>query len=124
MRWRRVRNARSSAVTAWASDEDDAPKLTRAKRFNLEATTTVEQGDREALERTCRYLLRGPLALDRLKRDAETQTIRYGLKRPDRRRTTHPVMTLQQLLARMTALIPSPRLCLRRTFGVLASGGT
>jgi hypothetical protein len=76
-------------------DEDDAPKLTRANSarklcavvdgFNLEATTTMEQGDREALERTCRYQLRGPLALDRLKIDEETETIRYELKHPDRR---------------------------------------
>jgi hypothetical protein len=43
--------------------------------FNLEATTTVEQGDREALERTCRYLLRGPMALDRLKIDEETDSL-------------------------------------------------
>ena len=43
-------------------DEEDTPKLHSAKSagklravvdgFNLEATTTVEQGDREALERT------------------------------------------------------------------------
>ena len=46
-------------------EDDDAPKFTSAKGanklcavvggFNLEATTTVKQGDREALERTCRY---------------------------------------------------------------------
>ena len=67
-------------------------------------------------------MLRGPLALERLKIDEETETIRSELKRPDRRGRTHLVMTPQQLLARMTALIPSPRLCLRRTFGVLAGG--
>ena len=115
-------------------DEEDAPRPTSAKSanklcavvdgFNLEATTTVKQGDREALERTCRYLLRGPLALDRLKFDEETETIRYALKRPGRRGKTHLVMTPAELFARMTALIPSPRLCLRRTFGVLASGSS
>jgi hypothetical protein len=41
---------------------------------------------------------------------------------PDRHGKTHLVMTPHQLLARMTALIPSPRLCLRRAFGVLAGG--
>jgi hypothetical protein len=90
--------------------EDDTPKLTRANSarkvcavvdgLNLEATTTVEQGGREARERTCRYLLRGPLALDGLKIDDETETIRYGLKCPDRRGKTHNlVMTPRQLIA-------------------------
>ena len=95
-------------------DEDAAPKLqgTRGTAklcavvdgFNLEATTTMGQEDREALLRTCRYLLPGPLALDRLKIDEDEATIRHELKRPDRRGKTHPVMTPQQLLARMTAL--------------------
>ena len=87
--------------------------------FNLEATTVIAAHDRDGLERMCRYLLRGPLALDRLSID-DDGTARYALKRPDRHGRTTLVLSPHELIARMTALMPLPHLCLRRVFGVLA----
>jgi hypothetical protein len=87
--------------------------------FNLDATTTIQGTDRTRMERLCRYLLRGPLALDRLTINDQGNAV-YALRKPDRHGRTTLVMTPGQLMARLSALIPAPHLCLRREFGVLA----
>jgi len=122
-----TRLALTAGHRSHASDDDDVPIPTQAKRklavdvggFNLEATVAINGEDRDALERMCRYLLRGPVALERL-HVRDDGNVAYDLKRPDRFGRTQLLMTPQQLLARMTALIPAPNLCLRRLFGVLA----
>ena len=87
--------------------------------FNLEATRTVAAEDRAGLEGLCRYLLRPALALKRLSLEEDGSVV-YRLRHPDRRGRTVLRMTPYQFLARMSAQIPAPRLCLRRLFGVLA----
>jgi hypothetical protein len=107
-------------------DDDPPPVPSRGKKlavelngFNLEATTLIAGNDRKSLEHMCRYLLRGPLALERLHINDDGNA-EYELKRPDRHGHTTLTLTPHQLIARLTALIPAPHLCLRRTFGVLA----
>ena len=89
--------------------------------FNLEGTTTIAPGDHAGRERLLRYLLRPPLSLERLSID-DNGLAHYELKKPDRRGRTELLFQPHELLARMTAQIPAPRLCLRRVFGVLAPG--
>jgi hypothetical protein len=87
--------------------------------FNLEATRTVAADDRGKLEELCRYLLRPALALNRLSLD-EDGNVLYRLRHSDRKGNTVLRLTPYQFMARMSAQIPAPHLCLRRLFGVLA----
>jgi len=87
----------------------------------VHAGVVVPAGDRAALERLVRYLLRPALSLRRLSlRDDDT--VVYRLQRPDRRGRTALVMTPLEFLARLAAILPAPRLALRRQLGVFSPG--
>jgi len=109
------------------SDESPGPESSEpslvaiAQGVNVHAGVVVPAGDRAALERLVRYLLRPPLSLQRLSR-REDGAVVYRLQRPDRRGRTALVMTPLELLARLAAILPAPRLALRRQLGVLAPG--
>jgi hypothetical protein len=65
--------------------------------------------------------LRPALCLKRLSlRDDDV--VVYRLQRPDRHGRTSLVMTPFELLARLAAILPAPRLALRRQLGVFAPG--
>jgi len=81
----------------------------------------VPAGDRAALERLVRYLLRPPLSLKRLSLRDDAAVV-YRLQRPDRRGRTALVMTPLEFLARLAAILPAPRLALRRQLGIFSSG--
>ena len=78
-------------------------------------------GDRASLERLARYVLRPPLSLKRLSL-REDGAVVYSLQRPDRRGRTALVMAPVEFLARLAAILPAPRLALRRQLGAFASG--
>ena len=71
------------------------------------------------LERLCRYITRPAIANERLKRNPAGQVV-LQLKSPWRDGTTHIVMSPLQLMQRLAALVPRPRLHLIRFHGVLA----
>jgi hypothetical protein len=99
----------------------DPPLCAIAQGVNVHAGVVVPAGDREALERLVRYLLRPALSLKRLSlRDDDV--VVYRLQRPDRHGRTALVMTPLELLARLAAILPAPRLALRRQLGVFAPG--
>ena len=83
----------------------------------MHANTWVHQNDRDSLERLCRYAARGPLALERLKRRDDGK-LEYRLKKPLRGGATTLVMTPVQLLKRLVALVPKPKVHLTRFFGL------
>jgi hypothetical protein len=74
---------------------------------------------RKELERLCRYITRPAIANERLKRNRAGQVV-LQLKSPWRDGTTHIVMTPLELMQRLAALVPRPRLHLIRFHGVLA----
>jgi hypothetical protein len=99
----------------------DPPLCAIAHGVNVHAGVVVPAGDRAALERIVRYLLRPALSLKRLSlRDDDT--VVYRLQRPDRRGRTALVMTPLEFLARLAAILPAPRLALRRQLGVFSPG--
>ncbi len=110
-----------------ASDEPprprarDQPLCAIAQGVNVHAGVVIEAGDRAALERLVRYLLRPALSLERLSR-RDDDVVVYRLQRPDRRGRTALVMTPLELLARLAAILPAPRLALRRQLGVFSPG--
>jgi hypothetical protein len=77
---------------------------------------------REKLERLCRYVSRPPIAEERLTLTA-SGPVRYTLKTPYRDGTTHIVLEPLDLMARLAALVPPPRMHLTRFHGVFAPHG-
>src|SRR5277367_2691851 len=91
----------------------------RAGGFSLHAGVDIASHQREKLERLCRYVSRPPVASERLALTASGQ-VRYTLKTPYRDGTTHIVLEPLDLMARLAALVPTPRMHLTRYHGVFA----
>ncbi|MFC2173218.1 transposase [Acidobacteriota bacterium] len=87
--------------------------------FSLDASVRVEQWDRMALERLARYCARPPFAEGRLFLP-EPDTVVYTLTKPDPQGRSALYLTPLQLLERLAALIPPPRVHRHRYAGVLA----
>ena len=95
---------------------------------SLHAATRVEADDRSRLERLCQYVIRPPLAAGKLR--VREETLSFTLKTPWSDGTTHlPAPGLRQaglvlspleLIEKLAALVPPPRLNLVRYHGVLA----
>jgi len=91
----------------------------RAGGFSLHAGIDIQPGQRQKLERLCRYISRPPVAVDRMAFTSSGQ-VRYTLKTPYRDGTTHIVLEALDLMARLAALVPPPRMHLTRYHGVFA----
>ena len=87
--------------------------------FSLNAAVSCQAHQRNKLERLCRYVARPPLALERLSVTDEGK-LRYALKHPYSNGTTHFLFEPLDLLARLAALVPRPRVNLTRYHGVFA----
>ncbi len=81
----------------------------RAGGFSLHAGVDIASHQRAKLERLCRYVSRPPVACERLALTASGQ-VRYTLKTPYRDGTTHIVLEPLDLMARLAALVPKPRM--------------
>ena len=89
--------------------------------FSVDARVRVEASDRAGLERLLRYCARGPLALERLERDPdEPERLFYHLPKPTADGRVALTLTPLELLSRLAALIPPPRVHRHRYAGVLA----
>ena len=91
--------------------------------FSLNAAVSCQAHQRSKLERLCRYVARPPLALERLSVTDEGK-LRYALKHPYSNGTTHFLFEPLDLLARLAALVPRPRVNLTRYHGVFAPNST
>ena len=99
--------------------EGDPNGAARAGGFSLHAGVDIAPNQREKLERLCRYVSRPPVASERLALTASGH-VRYTLKTPYRDGTTHIVLEPLDLMARLAALVPPPRMHLTRYHGVFA----
>ena len=89
--------------------------------FSVDAGVRVEPSDRAGLERLLRSCARGPLALERLERDPdEPERLLYPLPKPTADGRVALTLTPLELLSRLAALIPPPRVHRHRYAGVLA----
>ncbi len=88
--------------------------------FSLHAGVYIAPSQREKLERLCRYVSRPPVATERLALTVSGH-VRYALKTPYRDGTTHIVLEPLDLMARLAALVPPPRMHLTRFHGVFAA---
>jgi len=94
-------------------------RVGRALGFTLDTAVRVSAHNRLHRERLCRYLLRPPLAKGRLH---ETVDGRYAfeLKAPWSDGTRVLFFSGQEVVARLAALVPPPRMHLVHYYGVLA----
>ncbi len=86
--------------------------------FSVHADVAVEARDRMRLERLLRYAARPAVATDRLSELADGR-LHYRLKRPWRDGTIAVVFERQDFIAKLSALVPAPRVHLTRYHGVL-----
>ncbi len=87
--------------------------------FSLHAGVAFSGTERDKIERLCRYITRPAVALERLSLNARGQVV-YRLKKPYDDGTTHIVMSPLELLEKLAAIIPRPRVHLTRYSGVFA----
>ena len=90
-----------------------------ARGFSLHAATRIEATDRRRLERLCRYVIRPPVANGRL-RFIDEDTLVFTLKTAWADGTCQLLLSPHELLEKLAALVPPPRLNLVRYHGVLA----
>ncbi len=95
--------------------------------FSVDAGVCIEAQDRAGLERLLRYCARPPFAMDRLRKAGSELVYRCGKQHSEPRndyirRTKADELHLKplELIERIAALVPPPRLHRHRYFGVLA----
>jgi hypothetical protein len=96
------------------------PCHARRNGFDLHAGVVVPARDRAPLERLCRYALRPPIAHDRIHLTADGQVV-LDLRHRWADGTTQLVFDPLELLERLTALTPRPRINLLLYYGVLGA---
>jgi hypothetical protein len=105
-------------------DVAQAPPLgrrhARLEGFDLHANVCAPAGNRERLERLCRYALRPPIAQDRPRVTADGQIV-LQLRRRWSDGTTHLLFDPIELMERLAALTPRPRVNLVLYYGVLGA---
>ena len=111
----RVRRRLSASAAAVRS----APLCSAARGFSMPAATRIAADDRPGLERLIRYATRPPLAAGRLQ-IIDDEQLTFRLKTPWSDGTTHLLLSPLELLEKLAALVPPPRLNLIRYQGVLA----
>ena len=92
----------------------------RRQGFDLHAGVVVPARDRARLERTCRYALRPPIAHDRIELTGDGQVL-LELRHRWADGTTHLLFDPVELLERLAALTPWPRINLVLYYGVLGA---
>jgi hypothetical protein len=88
--------------------------------FDLHAAVVVPGRDRARLERICRYAVRPPVAHDRIHL-TERGPVRLDLRHRWADGTTHLLFEPVELLERLAALTPRPRINLVLYYGVLGA---
>ncbi len=92
----------------------------QASGFTLHADVCIPAGNTTRLEKLCRYAARPPIVDAKLSLTDDGQHVLYKFHRPFRDGSTHVVLSCQELIARLAALIPKPRIHLVTYHGAFA----
>lgn len=95
------------------------PRCARVNGFALHANTQVPAHRCDQLERLMRYTSRGAVALERLAEDANGELV-YTFTKPWSDGTTGITLSPLELLEKLAAIVPLPRVHLVRYGGCLA----
>ena len=98
----------------------DAEPFADVMGFNVHAEVAIPAHDRARLERLCSYVCRPPIAQERLE-EHPSGKLRYTLKKAWKDGTVALLLEPLDLIARVCALVPPPRLHMVRYHGVLSS---
>ena len=93
--------------------------MSTSRALSLHAEVCCAAHERKQLEHLCRYITRPAIANERLTLNRAGDVV-LQLKSPYHDGTTHIVMSPLELMQRLAALVPRPRLHLIRFHGVLA----
>ena len=107
------------ASTLDPADARDMAGWHHAGGFSLDASVRIDGHDRAGLERLLRYCARPPFAMERLEQLPDGQIV-YRFPKPQPDGTTQVCLTPLELIERLAALIPPPRIHRHRYHGVLA----
>jgi hypothetical protein len=117
----------STFVRRGLIDKDDAAEMRAWAHdggFSVDGSVRIEGADRTGLERLLRYCARPPFALEHLhQRDAEHLVYRNPKPVRGTAPRTRPaalVLTPLELITKIAALVPPPRVHRHRYYGVLA----
>ena len=116
----RTRRIGSSAEMLMWYTPPRLPCHARGEGYSLHAGVAVPAADRARLERVCGYALRPPLAADRVQRADDGEVI-LALRHRWADGTTHLRFDRIELLERLAALTPRPRINLVLYYGVLGA---
>ncbi len=103
---RRVMRVGSDPNSPWVTSR--TPLQAHLEGFDLHAAVSIGGDDRARLERLCRYILRPPVAQNRLELRDDSR-IELELKTPFWDGTTHVLFEPLELLEKVAAAIPRPR---------------
>ncbi len=93
--------------------------VVKANGFSLHAEVSCKAEERKKLERICRYIARPAIGEERLSVNQKGQVV-YKLKKAYDDDTTYIMMEPIELLEKLSAIIPRPRVHLTRFHGILA----
>lgn len=117
------KNKGKKALVLKTAPENDHKSLkglvVKNSGFSLHAGVFVYAHERKKLEKICRYIARPPVAEERLSLNERGQVV-YKLKNSWDDGTTHIYMSKMELMEKLAALVPRPRVHLTRFHGVLA----
>ena len=99
--------------------ERKGPRCASVNGFSLHANTEIPAHRRDQLERLIRYTTRGAVSLERLAQDVKGDLM-YRVNRPWSDGTTGIKLSPRELLEKLAALVPLPRVHLVRYAGCLA----
>ena len=99
------------------------PRCASVNGFSLHANTQVPAHRRDQLERLIRYTARGAVSLERLEEDANGDLV-YTFTKPWSDGTTGITLSPLELLEKLAAIVPLPRVHLVRYAGCLAPHST
>jgi hypothetical protein len=115
----KVRRIGSGFGSEGEQPELKGPRCASVNGFSLHANTAIPAHRRDQLERLMRYTARGAVSLERLAADANGDLI-YTFNRPWSDGTTGIKLSPLELLEKLAALVPLPRVHLVRYAGCLA----
>src|SRR3989441_4264592 len=95
------------------------PRCARVHGFSLHANTAIPAHRRDQLERLIRYTGRGAVSLERREAEAHGDLV-YTFTKPWADGTTGITLSPLELLEKLAALVPLPRVHLVRSGGCLA----
>ncbi|RMH18936.1 MAG: hypothetical protein D6701_05575 [Gemmatimonadetes bacterium] len=114
---RSIQTGQMPPGSGFAPRETDT--ASHAEGFSLHCGVRIHENDRQGLEHLLGYGGRGPLATSRLTQAADGRYA-YSMRRPLPDGRTTLVLTGHELMGRLAALIPPPRVNMVRYHGVFA----